>query len=139
MMPQRRMLAAALLVLAACARTEAPAPAAARPDVDYAEPIVLLADPDSLAIEQMKQRMGDDFYVVADDAMWYRALALELLDSLQMPYADAPRDSASFLVDGKPALVRWADMEMAWFAIVYDGVHAPTITADADLRSVLIR
>ena len=34
----------------------------------------------------MKQEMGDDFYIVADDAMYYRSHAYELLDLNEIEY-----------------------------------------------------
>ena len=48
--------------------------------------IVLFVSPDSVEIDSMKQEMGDDFYIVADDAMYYRSHAYELLDLNEIEY-----------------------------------------------------
>ena len=111
---------------------------AARDTASYNVPIVLLVSPDSQEIERLKQQLGEDFYTVADDAMWYRASAYELLDSLQIPYAEVRRGAARFLVDGRSTQVSWQDVELTWFSVVYDGKKEPRFTADVDLRDVLL-
>lgn len=117
---------------------EAVSQIAPQDSVDYATPIVLLVSPGSEAIDSLKDALGEDFYVVADDAMWYRASALELLDSLNLSYAVTHARSATFLVQGQPRHVSWSDVTFAWFAVVYDGRTEPTISAFVDLHDVLI-
>ena len=85
----------------------------------------------------MHAELGDDFYIVADDAMWYRASAYSLLDSLRIPYAEVVmKGEAIFLVDGARRQFSWRGSELAWFAVVYDGGSEPEIVADVDLSSI---
>jgi hypothetical protein len=131
----RNIVRATVLALWAC--TVRPANSGESVAVEYSTRIVLFVGPDTLEARRLHQRLGDDFYVTADDAMWYRAAAYELLDSMKIPYLEVRRDSARFVVDGKPQLVTWAGVDRAWFAIVYDGTTEPTIVADVDLRDAI--
>lgn len=99
--------------------------------------VVLLVTPDSADVERLRARLGADFEVVADDANWYRAQALQLLDSLRIPHRDAPRGRRTFLVDGQPRTFDWSNVARDWFAIVYDGRHLPRVVADIDLPEAL--
>lgn len=115
--------------------TDGPAPATA-----YSSPVVLFVSPDSAELAAFRERLGDDdFYTVADDAMWYRSAAYTLLDSLRIPHAEVGRSSARFLVDGRPQPFAWVDVPRPWFLVVYDGVAQPTIVPDIDLRDELAR
>jgi hypothetical protein len=113
------------------------------PPVDFSTPIVLFVSPDSIELQRLQQELGTDFYVVADDAMWYRASAYEMLDSLGIAHAAAPPGSARFLVGGQPAVVSWDSVAPGWFTLVYDGETEPRITYDIDIpdqvRSLLAR
>ena len=127
-----RPLAWILLVsLGGCARA-----GAARA---YSEPAILFLSPDSAGIEAMKARLGDDFYTVADDAMWYRAEAFSLLDSLGVEYEVMERAPLRFRVEGEPREYRWAEVGQLWFAVLYDGVREPALSFGADLRADLER
>jgi hypothetical protein len=106
-------------------------------EADFSAPIVLFVSPDSAEIDRLQRTRGEDFYVAADDAMWYRAAAYEFLDSVGIPHVEARRDSARFLVDGRPRVVAWDDVDRTWFAIVYDGRGAPAIAADVDIREAV--
>lgn len=132
----RRALSACLAALAACQPSPTPVPAPAEEVEAYSTPIVLLVAPDSAEIAAMHAELGDDFYIVADDAMWYRASAYTLLDSLRIPYAEVKKGEAIFLVDGARRQFSWRGSELAWFAVVYDGVSEPEIIADVDLGSI---
>ena len=122
--------------LAACQPSARPVPAPASEPEVYSAPIVLLVAPDSAEIEAMQAELGDDFYVAADDAMWYRAAAYTLLDSLRIPYAEVEKGEAIFLVEGAPRQFSWRDSDLAWFAVVYDGASEPEIVADVELGSI---
>ena len=127
-----------IVVLCACA-CGASAPTQQNANaVEYSSPIVLFVSPDSQEISALKKRLGDDaFYVTADDAMWYRSGAYELLDSLNIPHAEVRRGAARFRIDGRTRIVSWRTVAMTWFLVVYDGKTQPRITADIDIRSVL--
>lgn len=133
----------ALLLLLACASGDSSderdaGPNAAAEESLQTTAVVLLVSPDSAEIEDLKRSMGADFYVAADDAMWYRASVYELLDSLGIAHREVTRGSARFAVGGDPIEVSWADVDLAWFAVVYDGTSAPVITADVELRTVIM-
>lgn len=128
------LLFAAMTVLS-CARAP-DTDHAVRPDYDT--PVVLFVSPDSQELSDLQERHGEDFFVVADDAMWYRALALELVDSLELAHADTEADSARFIVNGQTEQVTWIERGPGWFAVVYDGRNRPSIVADVDIRRVLV-
>lgn len=130
----RLWLVSALLGVTACGP-----PSKSLPPADYSEPIVLFVSPDSAEIHRLQQRLGDDFYVVADDAMWYRAAAIELLDSLDIPYAEVGRGAAHFRVGGMPKRINWEDTDRAWFNIVYDGNSEPVLSADIDIAEAVAK
>src|SRR5215216_2362932 len=71
-----------LLTMIAACRPSDERPSDNPPTAEYTSQIVLLVSPDSLEVERLLAERGEDFYVIADDAMWYRALARALLDSL---------------------------------------------------------
>jgi hypothetical protein len=125
-----------ILLLSACAAPGAGARASG--EVPYfSAPVVLVISPDAEERASLEQRLGEDFYVVADDAMWYRANAYQLLDSLGIPTVEARRGEAEFQVEGSRRLFRWSDFEGRWFLVLYDGVNEPRITYDVDLHAHL--
>lgn len=119
----------AVLIATACA-------ACARPESrTYATPIVLFVQPNSDEVRQLRQEIGNDqFYVVADDAMWYQAAARELLDSLGIAHADVRRGGARFMVGGRSKRFSWRNVDRTWFLVVYDGHTQPSIAASIDMR-----
>lgn len=85
----------------------------------------------------MREELGEDFYVVADDAMWYRAATYETLDSLRIPYVAVGRGRARFRVRGRDQLFDWSQRKESWFLVLYNGRDAPRISADLDLAAAL--
>ncbi|MEZ4702290.1 MAG: hypothetical protein R2834_18290 [Rhodothermales bacterium] len=103
-----------------------------------AEKIVLFIEPDSSGIERLKREMGEEaFYVAADDAMWYRAEAVQLLDSLHIAHRSVYRQDLRFMVDGMPRTYDWASIEAAWYVVLYDGRREPVLSSSIDLRNDL--
>ena len=51
-------------------------------EIDF--PCAIFTSPSSNEIEEMKQGKEDDFYIAADDIMWYNAQAGKLIDSLKI-------------------------------------------------------
>lgn len=131
-----RFRVAVMLATCGCTASSDPAPERGRTAV-FSEPVVLLVSPDSLEVDRLRRELGDDFYVTADDAMWYRAEALALLDRLGIPHRDVGRGAARFLVDGEPRVVSWEATGRAWFSIVYDGRAEPKLASDIDLREAV--
>ena len=104
----------------------------------YAAPIVLFVEPDSGEIADLQLRLGDDFFVVADDAMWYRSLAYELLDSLDVPYDHVRRGSARFVLEQDTVELDWTGFEAPWFAVIHDGRGAPRMVHHLDVREAIL-
>ncbi len=137
-MTLRNIWWAAVLAASACTNPSGQMPE--RSGVaDYSKPIVLFVSPDSQEVRRLHQELGDDFYIVADDAMWYRAAAYQLLDSLRIPHAEVGRGAARFLVEGRPRLVNWERVERTWFGLVYDGRTEPRIFSDIDIHDEVMR
>ena len=128
-----RGIAILLVVSAGCAEPAGAPPAAARVPV-YSAPVVLFVLPDSGEVQRLRQELGgDDFYVTADDAMWYQAAARTLVDSLRISHADVGRGEARFLVRGRSSPFSWKDVDRTWFLVVYDGRTKPVVVSAIDL------
>lgn len=129
-----RHLAPLAAAVAACTQPADTAPARPRL-VTYTSPVVLFVQPDSAEVARLHAELGDDaFYTTADDAMWYQAQALALLDSLGVAHAFVRRGEARFGVRGRIRPFGWKDVERSWFVVVYNGVTEPFITSAADLN-----
>jgi hypothetical protein len=129
-------LVAGLILLAASpARTAAQAPVR-----EHSRPIVLIVQPDSAELARLRRRLGDEaFAITADDAMWYQAQALELLDSLHVPHETVSRGPIRFLVRGEMKEYTWGDSDGTWFALIYDGVSEPKVSSGVDLAEEVRR
>lgn len=103
----------------------------------YASPVVLFVGPDEHKLEQLRRDYGEDFYTVADDAMWYRSEAYDLLDAAGVPYAHPETMEAWFEVGGTPGRFSWSDVDRAWFLVFYDGIGEPGVFYDNELPSAL--
>lgn len=103
----------------------------------YAEPVAIFVSPDPPSLERMRARMGSGFEVSADDAMWYRAEAMTLLDSLAVRYEMADHGPMRFRVRGEEREYRWEGMEEKWFVVLYDGSSEPRATFPVDIRESL--
>ncbi|HET7228367.1 MAG TPA: hypothetical protein VFJ16_00050 [Longimicrobium sp.] len=127
----------AIAALSGCAQPADTAPARVR-TATYSAPVVLFVQPDSAEIQRMHRELGDDaFYATADDAMWYQAQAIDLLDSLRIPHADVRRGEARFVVHGKARPFTWNNQDRAWFLVIYDGANEPVIASAVELREHL--
>ena len=135
----RSAVVTVLLCAAACAAPTDGAAEHPRPTT-YSAPVVLFVQLDSGEIQRLRAEMGDEaFYVAADDAMWYQASALELLDSLGVPHAMTSRGEARFRVRGATVPFAWKDVDRTWFLVVYDGDRMPEIVPSVDLRAHVAR
>ncbi|HEU4556327.1 MAG TPA: hypothetical protein VFS20_00715 [Longimicrobium sp.] len=123
-----------LLIAAACARPSDAGPEHTRART-WASPVVLFVQPDSGEVRRLREQLGDDdFYVTADDAMWYQAAARGLLDRLGIAHAAVRRGEARFMVNGRSTPFSWRDADRTWFLVVYDGRSQPSIAASIDVR-----
>ena len=127
----------AYLALAAAAACAQPADTARTrvPAAAYSAPVVLFVQPDSAEVARLHRELGDEaFYTTADDAMWYQAQAVTLLDSLWIAHADTRRGEARFVIGGRTRPFGWQDVDRTWFLVVYDGSSEPVIASAVDLR-----
>ena len=107
---------------------------------EYSRPIVLIVQPDSAELARLRRRLGDEaFTITADDAMWYQAQALELLDSLHVPHQTVGRGPLRFQVRGQMKEYTWGDADGTWFALIYDGESEPRVSSGVDLAEEVRR
>ena len=99
----------------------------------YSGKMVLFVSPDSTGLQMLEKRLGDDFYVIADDENWYRSEAFSLLDSLKIEYKFVDRCPMRFIVDGEEREYDWKNVKADWFIILYDGKREPKVSASIDL------
>jgi hypothetical protein len=74
---------------------------------------------------------------VADDAMWYRAEAYDLVQKRGIVHEAVGRERATFLVGGEVKEFDWAEDERPWFVVVYDGEHEPRALFDIELPEAI--
>ncbi len=61
-------------------------------EIKLNERSVVGVSPDSLQLEAMESKWGEeDYFTAMDDLMWYSAQMLEVLDSLKIPYINTER------------------------------------------------
>ncbi|RRQ49755.1 ASCH domain-containing protein [Maribacter algicola] len=61
-------------------------------EIKLNERSVVGVSPDSLQLEAMESKWGEeDYFTAMDDLMWYSAQMMDLLDSLQIPYINTER------------------------------------------------
>jgi hypothetical protein len=130
----RHLTFLAVAAFAACAQPADTAPAHARL-ATYSSPVVLFVQPDSAEVARLHRELGDEaFYTTADDAMWYQADAIALLDSLGIAHHDVHRGEARFIVGGRARPFSWMEVDRSWFLVLYDGAGDPVIASPIDLR-----
>jgi len=62
----------------------------------HKKPVAVFIMPSDKKLDAMKKEYGDDFYTVADDAMFYQAKAMEFLDSLHFSYCFTEQEGHTF-------------------------------------------
>lgn len=138
-LPLRHLASLALAALAACVQPADIAHGRAAV-ATYSTPVVLFVQPDSAEVARLHRELGDNaFYATADDAMWYQAQAMALLDSLGVAHTDVRRGEGRFVVRGKLRPFAWNDVDLCWFLVLYDGGSEPVIASPVDLREHVTR
>ncbi len=67
----------------------------------HEKPVAIFIGPTAEEIESMKQETGEDFYVIADDAMCYQWQAMELLEKMKFPFCFTEEENHTFLIKEK--------------------------------------
>lgn len=90
------------------------------------------ADLDSLRAKYSEE----DYAVVADDAMWYRATAYEYLEKLKLPVTRViGRRPFVFQVNGQPRTYDLRDSDWLDVIIVYEPGREPRLIAPVDIQA----
>ena len=143
-------LGAVLAIAAACAqpdtradaRTEAPdsalpSSAPARADsLTFATRVVVLMEATSAQLDSLQARtLEDDYYVIADDLMYYRASAVEYFENAGIPVIRLEgRHPVRFEIDGALRTYDYADEPTFDLLVLYDPGSEPLPVATADLH-----
>lgn len=106
-------------------------------EADYTSPVVLFVSADEAEVERVKGELGEDFWTVADDAMWYRAEAYDLVQKRGIAHEQVGRGKATFLVGGELKEFSWAEDKRPWFVVYYDGEREPRAMFDIELAEAL--
>lgn len=126
------------LVLAACADESSTqdTPAVSQSDEDVLagvvhERLILYIEATDSAIQAERQQVSaDDFAVIADDLMFYRATAIEHLDSLPHAFLRiSGRRPLVFRVAGQPRSYDFRDVELLDFIVLYEPDQEPRVLA----------
>ena len=88
--------------------------------------MVILISPSENTIEHLKSIMedGDDFYVMADDANYYRSLIYDYLSDINQPYLNK-HDDTTFFYQQKNGELRQIENNNSnsnsfWWALLYN-------------------
>lgn len=120
-----------LALLASCTRAE---PDTAETPV-YEQRVALLMLADSAAIARLRSdNTEDDFAVIADDLMWYRAEALDWLEQNGIPTVDVQgRPPVRFRVRGELHEFDYSSETLLDLIVLYDTDRPPRAIAPVDV------
>lgn len=102
--------------------------------------VVIFLYPNEKTIESIKDRLGDDFYIIADDANYYNSVAIEFLESKNISYVSVC-DSSQIIIrkKGFQDMVIDKKTDNSWYAILYnDTNHNYIISSLIDFESSYI-
>lgn len=95
-------------------------------------PIVVFIQPSDKEIESMKKKDEEGFYIIADDAMYYQAQAMEFLEKMKFPYCFTENEKHEFKThDNNQYAVN--DKCEAWCLILWNGKNKPVSTYTVDI------
>lgn len=100
-----------------------------------AETTAILFHPDSLLIEELKREKGlEDFYFIAEDAMWYVAQSREFLEERGIKIVDTEMKFVKFKFDnGRTTTLQTDSLEPIWGLILFNGEKQPMVTYPVDV------
>lgn len=88
---------------------------------------VVLFSPDSTKVRQLKNNYGlENFYIMADDNLWYLSQAREFLQSNEMKIVETKTKTIQFIDStGNKTEVLISNLDVSWGCILFDGRNAP--------------
>lgn len=104
----------------------------------FTAPVIVFATAGAEELEAVRSEMGDeDFYVMADDLMWYRAMAEDVLAGQDVPVERVEgREALRFLVDGEARHHDFPEIPTLDLIVLYrpgaEPVAVPPIELSAD-------
>ena len=93
--------------------------------------IVLIISPDSTEIDSLKNSLANEFYPVAEDAMYYRSKAFELLKKYNISYTITVCEKHEFLLEKD--YQKYQFNESGWYLILWNGHDEPKVSYPIDL------
>ena len=77
---------------------------------------------DSILIAKIKKEYGEeDFYTVAEDALWYNAQMLEVIDSLKIKYVHTDKRLVRIITPKDKFEINNDTSEVKWRYIYFNG------------------
>lgn len=104
----------------------------------FSERVVVFMEATAEEIEQVGSGVPeDDFYVIADDLMYYRASAHEYFEAKQLKVVRLEgRRPLTFTVDGAPRRYDYSDFESLDLVVLFDPGREPLALAPAAIHLV---
>lgn len=104
------------------------------------ETSVLVVNPTDEQIEEMKEEYGEeDFYTIADDASFYQAGALSLIDSLGIKKVNAEKPFALLIGEAAPVTVNLRRKGApGWMIILFNKKKTPKIVPAIDVNREML-
>lgn len=153
--PTRRQKAGALLLaslVATCGDTRVPegavaadtadtaqaAPAAARDSLLFDSRVAVFLEASSAALDSLRAELPeDDYYVVADDMLYYRSTAYEYLERLGLPVRRLQgRPPLRFVIDGAPQPHDLSTATTLDVIVLYEPGKQPQMIAPVEVEAV---
>jgi hypothetical protein len=98
----------------------------------FEKPIAVFIEPTDQKIEAMKKENGEDFYTIADDALYYESQATEFLEKMGFPYCFTERESHEFKIDNNKKFSVNEKCD-GWCLILWNGKDKPESANTVDL------
>jgi hypothetical protein len=96
------------------------------PEPTFTGPCAVLYGPTDAKIERMKRAGEDNFYIVADDAMYYSAQTRDYLQKRRLKVLDTAAPQLRFrTATGTVYRVDLRSDTFAWGVLLFDGQHQP--------------
>ena len=83
--------------------------------------IVILVIPSEDTVNKLKTNMGEDFYIMADDANYYLSSVYDYLESINQPYLIKQDNKAIFYLQENGVLhkIQNNNSHLYWWALLY--------------------